>query len=144
VVVGADQEDSNATGVNGNQNNHSAVASGAAYVFQISPRPVDVSSRVIVSQTGFLRNHVTGVWSATLTVTNTSGTSITGPIQVVFTNLSANATMSNKTGTFNGSPYLTVSAGPLAAGASVSALIQFTTTNNGFISYTPVTYSGTF
>jgi uncharacterized protein len=105
---------------------------------------VDVSSRVFVTQTGFLRNHVTGVWSATLTVTNTSGTAIAGPIQVVFTNLSANATMTNKTGTFNSSPYVTISAGPLAPGASVNVSIQFTNPTNGFISYTPVTYSGTF
>jgi hypothetical protein len=33
VVVGAYQEDSNATGVNGNQSDNSASASGAAYVF---------------------------------------------------------------------------------------------------------------
>ncbi len=33
VVVGADQEDSNATGVNGNQADNSASGSGAAYVF---------------------------------------------------------------------------------------------------------------
>jgi hypothetical protein len=33
VVVGADQEDSNATGVNGNQADNSANTSGAAYVF---------------------------------------------------------------------------------------------------------------
>jgi hypothetical protein len=33
VVVGANGEDSSATGVNGNQNNNSALESGAAYVF---------------------------------------------------------------------------------------------------------------
>ena len=33
VVVGAYREDSNATGVNGNQNDNSAADSGAAYVF---------------------------------------------------------------------------------------------------------------
>ena len=33
VVVGALGEDSNATGVNGNQTNNSATDSGAAYVF---------------------------------------------------------------------------------------------------------------
>jgi hypothetical protein len=33
VVVGASLEDSNATGVNGDQNNNSATSAGAAYVF---------------------------------------------------------------------------------------------------------------
>ncbi len=37
VVVGANQEDSNATGVNGNQADNSAGNSGAAYVFLITP-----------------------------------------------------------------------------------------------------------
>src|SRR5947207_2564103 len=34
MVVGAHDEDSNATGVNGNQSNNSASNSGAAYVFE--------------------------------------------------------------------------------------------------------------
>ena len=33
VVVGAHEEDSNATGINGNESNNSAISSGAAYVF---------------------------------------------------------------------------------------------------------------
>src|SRR6185369_7209110 len=33
IVIGAVAEDSNATGINGNQSNNSAAAAGAAYVF---------------------------------------------------------------------------------------------------------------
>ncbi|HEX5219685.1 MAG TPA: hypothetical protein VFZ59_08970 [Verrucomicrobiae bacterium] len=36
VLVGANFEESNATGVNGDQNNNSAINSGAAYVFELS------------------------------------------------------------------------------------------------------------
>jgi uncharacterized repeat protein (TIGR01451 family) len=105
---------------------------------------VTLSPEVSVTQTGFARNRGTGLWSARMTVTNTGTTSISGPIQVVLTNLSSNATMTNKTGTFNGSPYITVSAGALAAGKSVSVTITFTNPTNRFINYTPVTVSGTF
>ncbi len=43
VVVGAPTEDSNATGVNGNQTNNSAASSGAAYVLTgLGPEPPDV------------------------------------------------------------------------------------------------------
>jgi hypothetical protein len=85
------------------------------------------------------------MWSATMTVTNTSGSAINGPIQVVLTNLSSNATMANNTGMHNGSPYITVlTTGALAAGGSVSVPIQFTNPSNGFITYTRVTYSGAF
>jgi hypothetical protein len=105
---------------------------------------VNVSSQVSVTPTGFARNHATGIWSATVTVTNTSSTPISGPIQVELTNLSTDATMTNNTGTFNLSPYITVSSGALAVGASASVTIQFQNPSNGSITFTPVTVSGTF
>jgi len=103
---------------------------------------VNVSSQVSVTQSGFGVNRVTGYWSATLTVKNTGTTQINGPIQVELTNLSSNAAMTNYTGTFNLSPYITVSSGALAAGASATVTISFTNPSNGSITYTPVTVSG--
>jgi hypothetical protein len=109
-------------------------ASGAANAI------VNVSPQVSVTQTGFGRNRATGLWSANLTVTNTGSTAINAPIQVLFTNLTAGVTMVNNTGTRNGTPYLTVlPTGTLAAGASVTVLIQFQNPSNGFINFTPVT-----
>jgi hypothetical protein len=104
----------------------------------------DVSNKVSIAQSGFARNRFTGVWSATLTLTNTSGGVINGPIQMVLTNLSSNATMTNNTGMRNGWPYITVSTGALSPGASASVIIQFTNPTNGYITYTPVTDSGVF
>lgn len=113
------------------------------------PRPasaevVDVSSQVKVTHGGFMVNHATRVWGATMTVQNTGTSAITGPIQVVLTNLPAGVSMSNNTGMHNGSPYITVSTGDLAPGASVSVLIQFTNANRAPITFTPVTDSGTY
>jgi len=105
---------------------------------------VDVSGQVSVTHTGFGRNHATGVWTATLTVKNTSGSALSGPVQVVLTKLSANATMVNSTGAVNGAPYVTVSAGTVAPGASANAMIQFNNPSNAFINFTPITYSGAF
>jgi hypothetical protein len=79
-----------------------------------------------------------------MTITNTGSTPINGPIQVELTSLSSNATMTDFTGTFNGSPYITVSSGALAAGASASVTIQFQNPSNGSITFTPVTVVGTF
>jgi uncharacterized repeat protein (TIGR01451 family) len=104
----------------------------------------DVSGLVTVTETGFGVNRATRLWTATMTIANNSGTAINGPIQVVLTNLSPNATMVNNTGARNGSPYLTVSVGGLAAGASVAALIQFTNPTSGFINCTPQIVSGIF
>jgi hypothetical protein len=73
-----------------------------------------------------------------------SATVASGPIEVVLTNLSANAAMMNETGTFGGGPYILVTAGTLAPGASASVAIQFTNSTNGSITFTPVAYSGAF
>ncbi|HXB69599.1 MAG TPA: hypothetical protein VNY05_15215, partial [Candidatus Acidoferrales bacterium] len=104
----------------------------------------DVSGLVQVTETGFGVNRTTKLWNATMTIANTSGTAIKGPIEVVFTNLSPNAIMVNNNGARNGGPYITVSVGGLAAGASVTALIQFTNSTSGFINFTPQTVSGIF
>jgi hypothetical protein len=103
---------------------------------------VNESGQVSVTQTGFSRNHSTGLWATNVTVTNTGSTPISGPIQLELTNLSSNATMTNNTGMFNGSPYITVSAGTLGVGASVTVSIQFQNPSNGLITYTPVTVFG--
>ena len=104
---------------------------------------INVSGQVKVTQNGFGRNRAMGLWVATMTVTNISGSAISGPIQVVLTNLTPGVIMTNKTGTFSGSPHITVSAGPLGApGGAVSVSIQFANQSNGLINYTPVTYSG--
>jgi hypothetical protein len=108
----------------------------------ISSLATNVSGQVSVTQTGFARNHATGLWVSTVTVKNTGGSSIAGPLEVVLTSLTAGVTMTNNTGTFGGSPYITVSTGSLAPGASASVSIQFANPSNGFIGYTAATYSG--
>ena len=105
---------------------------------------VDVSSQVKASHTGFTINRATHLWTATMTIQNTGTTAIAGPIQVLLTNLSAGVSMSNSTGTHNGSPYITASADGLAPGASVSVPIQFTNPSGVSIAFTPVTASGTY
>jgi uncharacterized repeat protein (TIGR01451 family) len=104
----------------------------------------DVSGLVKVTQTGFGVNRSTKLWNATMTVANTSGAAIKGPIQVILTDLSPNATMVNNAGIRNGSPYVTVSAGGLAAGVKVDTVIQFTNPSLTVINYAPQTISGVF
>jgi uncharacterized protein len=77
-----------------------------------------------------------------MTVTNTSAAAINGPVQVVLSNLSVNATMVNNTGVRNGSPYIMVSQGALGPGASVSIAILFKNPSNGYILFTRITDSG--
>lgn len=118
----------------------------AAAVCLTNPAGVvtDVSSQVSITQTGFGRNRATGVWSATMTVTNTSGEVIEGPIQAVLAILPASVTMVNNTGTRNGNPYVIVTQNRLAPGAAAAVLIQFKNPSGGYITYTPITDSGVF
>ncbi len=106
--------------------------------------PVNVTSQVSVTGTGFVRDRATGIWASTMTITNTGGKAIAGPIQVILTSLTTGVTMTNNTGIETGSPYITITAGTLAAGGSASIAIQFTNPANSFIQFTPVIYSGYF
>jgi hypothetical protein len=104
----------------------------------------DVSTQVKVTQTGFLYNRGTGIWAATMMVANTRAVAISGPIQAILSNLPVSVTMVNNTGVRNGSPYITISPGALAPGASVNVSIQFKNPASGYINYIPVTDSGVF
>ena len=104
---------------------------------------IDVTSQLNAVVSGLGRNRTTGLWSETLTVTNTSASTITGPVHVVLSALGANATLNNGTGVRNGSPYIDF-AGPIAPGGSASVLLIFTNPTNGFITFTPLAFTGVF
>ena len=102
----------------------------------------NVSSQISITQNGFARNRATGYWVTTLTVKNIGTSAITGPVQLLFSNLSSNATLVDGTGSFAGlGPFTTVSGGSLSPGASASTVVQFANPSNQFITYAPVIYS---
>jgi hypothetical protein len=81
---------------------------------------------------GYVYNRHTGTYAQTITVTNTSSTAVTNPVYLVVGNLSSNATLNNSAGTTvnnnPGSPYVPVSPNGLAAGASTTVSLQYSTT----------------
>jgi hypothetical protein len=107
----------------------------------------DVTSSVTVTRGGFVLNPVTGRYAQTVTVTNISTNTITGPISLVLDGLSANATLFNATGTTDalelpaGSPYLN-SAATLAPGQNTSFALQFTDPTRAAITYTTRVLAG--
>jgi hypothetical protein len=105
--------------------------------------PINVSSLVSVTSTGLVYSHITRTFSGTLTVQNTSGQSIAGPIEIVLTNLTSGVTLLNATGTFVGNSYVIVlPSGSLAAGQSASIAVTFGDPSNALIHFTPAVYSG--
>jgi hypothetical protein len=96
----------------------------------------DVTAALSVKYGGFVFNRSTRLFSQTLTITNTSGSAITGPIVLVLQNLK-NAALVNQSGTFQGNPYVTILAGgSLGAGQSLTVTLFFSDPTFAAISYT--------
>ena len=114
----------------------------ASATYTIVP-PVNVSGSVQVTSSGLAYSRVTQEFIGTITVTNTSGSSIAASISVAMTNLPSTVTLANATGYINGAPYIQVlSSGSLAPGQSATVTVEFKNPSNVIINLTPVTYSG--
>jgi hypothetical protein len=112
-------------------------------------RGVEYIPGVVVTSSGFVRDRRTGLYSQQITIQNATSAVLSGLVDLALDNLSANAALSNKTGTVAsnppvGSPYIAIpgtSAG-LAVGASATVTLQFTNPGNGAITYTARTLTG--
>jgi hypothetical protein len=95
------------------------------------------------TRSGFRLNRATMRYFQTITLKNTSTTPVSGPVTFLLFNLSANATLFNKTGATAsivpaGTPFVNVPLGAgneVAAGASVSFQLEFVNPTNQAITY---------
>lgn len=95
-----------------------------------------------VSSNSFSYNKIKKQGTATYTVSNNSGATISGPIQLVLSGMPAGVTGANNTGTFNGNPYWTATGGSLAPGASVQVSVTLAYPSGTNFTTTPTVYSG--
>lgn len=101
---------------------------------------IDVSGYVTVTRGPYVLNLATGRFVQTVTVTNNSALTITGPISLVLDSLSSNASLFNLSGTTDfafppvGSPYQDA-AGNLGPGQIVTYTLQFTDPTRTGITY---------
>jgi predicted extracellular nuclease len=110
----------------------------------LAPGYVDVTAATAITRTAPVINRLTGKYSATVKITNTSGAALTGPLHLVLQGLTAGVTLDGQSGDRNGSPYLTLPSATLAPGASISVTTTFTNPSKIGIGYTPALFSGTF
>jgi hypothetical protein len=103
--------------------------------------PVNVTSSVSVSGGGLVYNRITHTGTETITITNTSGATLNGPLELLLVISNPSVTASNATGTYLGSPFWT-SAGSLAPGASATITVQFSYALGATFTLTPGVYSG--
>jgi len=110
-----------------------------------APTFADLLTNTQITKGGFALNRRTNKLSQTVTVTNNSTATVAGPVQLVLDSL--NTTVTGAAGTTannapTGSPFVTVSTGDLAPGASVTITLQFTPVSGG-VSYSARTVTGT-
>jgi len=110
----------------------------------LAPAYADVTASVKIVPGTLGYNRVTGKFSGNVTFTNTSGAALSGPLQYVLQGLPAGVTLDNKSGDFNGAPYVTLPGATLAPGATVTVALTFTNPSKTNITFTSKLYSGTF
>jgi len=104
----------------------------------------DVTSSVKAVPSGLVFARATNQWTGTLTITNTSGAALSGPLQLSLSGLPAGVTLVNASGNRSVVPYITANTSSLAAGASLTVPVTFSKTGTAAISYTTQVFSGTF
>ncbi|CAN7359104.1 discoidin domain-containing protein [Pseudoduganella sp. LjRoot289] len=102
----------------------------------VNVAPLDVSASVKMTQQGATLNRATGKYVGAVTVTNITGTTLTGSMKLKLNGLSNGLVLDNATGTdASGAPYVAL-ANPLAAGASVTVNLTFSNPNRALVTYT--------
>jgi hypothetical protein len=83
---------------------------------------------VSLSFGSLIYNSTTNLYSETVTLTNNSSNTLTGPLSLELTNLPSSVVLTDATGTTNGNPYIRFlnSGKTLTKGASVSITLTFT------------------
>jgi predicted extracellular nuclease len=110
----------------------------------LTPTFSDVTAAVKIARSGLTLSRATGKYSGTVTITNTGGQTLNGPLHLRLDGLSTGVTLDNRTGMQGSAPYITLPNTSLAAGASVTVSTVFTNPQKLVINYTSAFVSGTF
>jgi YVTN family beta-propeller protein len=98
---------------------------------------------ILATTSGLASSRSSRTFNGTIKITNISNSPIAGPFQIVLSSLTPGVTLTNATGSFGGSPRLTVNdVSELSAGHSAVAKMQFSNPSFGAISFVPTTYAG--
>jgi predicted extracellular nuclease len=110
----------------------------------LAPTFVDVTAGVAITRSGYSANRFTLKYTGTVSIKNTTGAAISGPVQFQLDGLPAGVTLDNKSGDHNGSPYITLANASLAPGETATVTLTFSNPNKAAIGYTSKLFSGTF
>lgn len=102
---------------------------------------------VTVTRGAYVRDRRTGTFAQQVTIKNNNDGALSGPFFLVLDSLSPNATVAAPAGSTSvygllGQPYVLISSGTLASGASASVTVQFLNPTNAAITYTTRVLNG--
>lgn len=114
--------------------------------FELCDCAKDVTTSIGLTYSGFTINPMTRRYVQTVTLTNNSSTTITGPVSLVLDQLTPNVSLYNPSGTTTlilpaGSPYMNANSN-LSPGQSASIQLQFTNPGNLAVTYEPRVLAG--
>jgi len=114
----------------------------AAHTVTVSiDKSVNVTNLASIARSGLTMNRFTNKYTGTVTITNTSGQTLTGPLHFRLQALTVGVTLDTQTGVKDGVPYMALPAGDLAPGQSVTLTTTFSNPNKVGIAYTPTLFS---
>jgi lysophospholipase L1-like esterase len=123
---------------------YGVTVSGSATSQPAAPAAVDATSSFSLLRSGLAWNRITNKYSASITLTNTSGATLSGPFLLVFNDLTAGVTLDNATGTRDGAPYIAMTGTSIAAGASFTVPLVYSNPVKAAIGYTNSIFIGNF
>jgi len=144
LVVCANTVGGNGAPLGSAQGGNGVPGAGVDFVrnFSVGSAYTDVTSSVSVTSTGLILNRVKKQDTETITITNRSGQTISGPIEIVMLGLPQGVSGANNTALFQGNPYWTATASSLTPGAAVQVSIILNNPNLGGVTATTAVYSG--
>jgi hypothetical protein len=104
-------------------------------------KSVDVTSSTTISRSGLTVNRFTNKYTGTVTIANTGGQTLAGPLHFRLLGLTAGVTLDTQTGVKDGVPYMALPVASLAPGQSVTLTTTFSNPNKVGIAYTPALFS---
>ncbi|MEO7493838.1 MAG: ExeM/NucH family extracellular endonuclease, partial [Massilia sp.] len=110
----------------------------------LAPTFVDVTASMTPYRSGLNLNRNTQQYSGTVSFTNKTSATISGPFQIELSNLPATVTLANATGSHNGVPYITSNNAAIAPGATVTIGLVFNNPPKAAIPYVATIFSGTY
>jgi O-glycosyl hydrolase len=131
-----------------------AVTNGAASVIleplsvsTLVNQPVlsEATAGLKIARSGLTANRFTGAFNGSISFTNATASPIKGSaLQLVLEGLPQEVTLANRSGEWNGAPYLNLPVAEIAPGATVTVSTSFANPSMANISYTPRVFSVSF